>query len=71
MIAHWFWLYCAEKGIGVTIERVESTSNVADELSWGQYKLLRALGAAWMPPQLPDEIYEPRRLVYVAPELGG
>ena len=61
MIAHGIWLFAARNDIALFVSRVGTHDNISDNPSREEYEILRAIGATYQSPSVPDEVWEPKK----------
>ena len=58
---HAIWHLAAVNRIGLWVERVASGEDIADEPSREDSRALQSIGAKWVPPTLPEQLWQPQR----------
>ena len=59
MIAHSVWLIAAKLRCCLWIERVASADNIADDPSREDYEAMKEIGARWVRPRMPSNMWRP------------
>ena len=60
LLVHAIWYMAAKYGFGLWIERVASDDNISDCPSRERYETLIELGAYWVAPVTPPELWSPK-----------